>query len=91
MLARERVLTIMEILENIFCHLLPGDLASCARVCHGWEITSLGLLWSVLQDPRPLFKLLGELDSEDNTVVVSSMPPSPRLCESFELIPSIVI
>lgn len=83
--ARDSVLRTAEVLKLILCHLSPSGLARCARVCHLWELPSLGLLWKELSDPRPLFRLLRKSIvrvQEPNRVVSifhSSVPLVPIL------------
>lgn len=77
--ASARVFAIREVFDIILHGLTHAELAACGRVNRTWELPSLALLWRDLQDPRPLFELLGELIEEDNILVSCFLPHDPLL------------
>lgn len=68
--AQERALSIVELLDSILCLLETSDLASCARVCHLWEMPSLRILWKQTATHfGALLKILGPLEPSDGPIV----------------------
>ncbi|KAG9016343.1 hypothetical protein FRB90_003217 [Tulasnella sp. 427] len=60
-----RVLSISEILRDVFLDLDYSSCAAAARVCKTWVDVALDILWEELESPFPIMRLLGPITLTD--------------------------
>ena len=62
----QKALYLPDILTFLFDFCSNATLASSAQVCRSWSTEALRRLWRQLEDPLPLFRLLGGIEIEKN-------------------------
>ena len=74
----DRISRIPELLRLIFSQLSLSCLPSCTLACRNWSEVALDVVWSDLDDPLPLFRLLAPSDKVLSFCLRSNHPLIPK-------------